>query len=550
METTLTEERARQARAAGAWRDESVEAYLDRWARERPDHTAVVDGAGRLSYADLARRVERVAHGLRAHGVERGSVVSCQLPNWNEFVLVLLAAGRLGAIVNPIPPSYRASEVRFMLGLLESQVMVIPAVFRGFDHAAMLSGLRPGLRRLEQVFVARGGDPADGMRAFAVLTETAWEARAGRRPLPGAGPNAVHEIVFTSGTTGEPKGVMHTPNTTLSTIYGAIERLRFSERDVVLMASTLGHQTGYLFGYCLPLLLGATTVWMDVWNAAEAARLVEAEGVTFTMGATPFLRDLTYLETAHDLRTLRLFISAGAPIPRPLVQDAHARLRCAISAGWGMTENGLVTCNGLQDPEDKVFGTDGVPLPGMELRVVDADGTDARCGAEGDLLVRGPAQFGGYFKRPGFTADAHTADGWFRTGDRARLDGDGYLAITGRSKDIIIRGGENIPVAEVENLLYTHPKIAAVAIVAMADPRLVERACAVVIPRKGQSITLPEIIAFLERQQLARQKFPERLEVVSEFPMTPSGKIQKYRLRRLVAERIAAEPGSAGAGPG
>jgi cyclohexanecarboxylate-CoA ligase len=548
METTLTEARIRQARAAGAWRDESVEAYLDRWARERPDHTAIVDGVVRLSYAALARRVERVAHGLRAHGVEPGSVISCQLPNWSEFVLVLLAAGRLGAVVNPIPPTYRASEVRFMLGLLESQVMVVPAVFRGFDHAAMLRALRPGAPRLEHVFVARAGDPGGAMQSFDVLTESAWEARAGRRPLPGTDPNAVHEVVFTSGTTGEPKGVMHTPNTTLSTLHSAIERLQFSGRDVILMASTLGHQTGYLFGYCLALLVGATAVWMDVWSAAEAARLIEAERVTFTMGATPFLRDLTYLDTPRDLRSLRLFISAGAPIPRPLVQDARARLRCAISAGWGMTENGLVTCNGLADPEAKVFGTDGAPWPGMELRVVDPAGASAPVGAEGDLLVRGPAQFVGYFERPGFTADAHTEDGWFRTGDRARLDGDGYLSITGRSKDVIIRGGENIPVAEVENVLYTHPKIAGVAIVAMADPRLVERACAVVIPREGQSLTLSEIAAFLERHQLARQKFPERLEVVSEFPMTPSGKVQKYRLRQLVAERIAAEQSGAGTG--
>jgi cyclohexanecarboxylate-CoA ligase len=156
----------------------------------------------------------------------------------------------------------------------------------------------------------------------------------------------------------------------------------------------------------------------------------------------------------------------------------------------------------------------------------------------------------GYFKRPGFTTDAHTADGWFKTGDRAKLDGDGYLSITGRSKDVIIRGGENIPVVEVENLLYTHPKIAGVAIVAMADLRLVERACAVVIPREGQSLTLPEITRFLERHQLARQKLPERLEIVSEFPMTPSGKIQKFRLRQLVAERIAAEQGGAGTGRG
>ncbi|MGH7373546.1 MAG: AMP-binding protein [Candidatus Rokuibacteriota bacterium] len=530
---------------AGFWRNESLETYLDRWARERPAKTALVDGQGRYTWEALARAVDRVAHGLRAHGVEPGSVISCQLPNWNETILIFLAALRLGAVVNPIPPTYRASELRFMLGLLESQVAVVPAAFRGFSHAGMLASLRPALPRLQHVFVARGEGP-DGTVPLTTLTDRAWEARAGRRGLPGTDANSVHEVVFTSGTTGEPKGVMHTQNTTLSTIYRAIERLEFSDRDVVLMASTLGHQTGYLFGYCLNLLLGATAIWLDAWSAEEGARLIEAEGVTFTMGATPFLRDLTYTEAGRDLRSLRLFISAGAPIPRPQVRDARARLGCAISAGWGMTENGLATCNGLRDAEEKVFGSDGAPLPGMELQVVDGDGAPVPAGREGDLLVRGAAQFVGYFERPEFTADAHTADGWFKTGDRGTLDPTACLAITGRSKDLIIRGGENIPVVEVENLLYTHPKIAGVAIVAMADPRMGERACAVVIPREGQTITLGELVAFLERHELARQKFPERLELVSEFPMTPSGKIQKYRLRELVAERISAGGGHGG----
>jgi cyclohexanecarboxylate-CoA ligase len=545
METNLTETTIRTMTAAGFWRNEGLELYLDRWARERPTKTALVDGERRYTWEALARAVDRVAHGLRAHGVERGSVVSCQLPNWNETVLIFLAALRLGAVLNPIPPTYRAHEVRFMLELLGSQVAVVPATFRGFGHADMLASLRPALPRLRHVFVARGVGPA-GTTPFATLTDQAWEARAGQGALAGTDPNAVHHVVFTSGTTGEPKGVMHTQNTMQSTIYRLIDRLEFSDRDVVLMASTLGHQTGYLYGYCLTMLLGATAVWLDVWSAAEGARLIEAEGVTFTMGATPFLRDLTYTDARRDMGSLRLFISAGAPIPRPLVRDARARLGCAISAGWGMTENGLATCNGLRDPEEKVVGSDGSPLPGMELRVVDDDGAPVPAGVEGDLLVRGAAQFVGYFQRPQFTADAHTADGWFKTGDRGTLDADGYLAITGRSKDLIIRGGENIPVVEVENLLYTHPKIAGVAIVAMPDPRLGERACAVVIPREGQALTLGEIVAFLERHELARQKLPERLELVSEFPMTPSGKIQKYRLRELVNERIAAEGGGGG----
>jgi len=352
MDTTLTDARIRAMTGAGHWRDASLEGYLDRWARERPSRTALVDGRGRCSWEDLARAVDRVAHGLRAHGLGPGGVVSCQLPNWNEVVVLFLAALRLGAVVNPIPPTYRASELRFMLGLLESQVAVVPARFRGFDHAGMLDALRPALPRLRSVFVARGEGP-DGTTPLAALTDEPWEARSDRRPLPGTDPNAVHEVVFTSGTTGEPKGVMHTQNTTLSTLHRAIERLELSDRDVMLMASTVGHQTGFLFGYCLNLLLGATTVWMDIWNVEDAARLIEAEGVTLTMGATPFLRDLTYAEARQDLRSLRLFIAAGAPIPRALVRDAQARLGCVVSAGWGMTEDGLVTCNGLRDQEEK-----------------------------------------------------------------------------------------------------------------------------------------------------------------------------------------------------
>jgi cyclohexanecarboxylate-CoA ligase len=537
MQTTLTDERIQAMAGAGHWRNESLLAYVDRWARERPTRTAFIDGRGRYTWQELARAVDRAAHGLRAHGLERGGVLSCQLPNWNEAAVLFLAALRLGAIVNPIPPTYRASELRFMLGLLGSQVAVVPAQFRGFDHAGMLSALRPALPALRHVLVARGGGP-EQTRPLQALLDEPWERRAGPESLPGTDPNAVHEVVFTSGTTGEPKGVMHTQNTTLSLLHRAIERLELTDRDVMLMASTVGHQTGFLFGYCLTVLLGATTVWMDVWNVDEGARLIEAEGVTCSMGATPFLRDLTYAERRRDPRSLRLFIAAGAPIPRALVRDARERLGCVVSAGWGMTENGLCTCNGLRDPEEKIFDSDGVPLPGVELRVVDDAERDVGPGVEGDLLSRGCSHFVGYYERPAFTADAHTPDGWFRTGDRATRDRDGYVTITGRAKDIIIRGGENIPIVEVENLLYTHPKIAGVAIVAMPDARLGERACAVVVPREGQTLTLAEIVAFLEGHELARQKFPERLELVSEFPTTPSGKVQKYRLRDLVIQRM------------
>ena len=543
VETTLTSERLRETTAAGYWRNETLAQHLERWASARPEQVAIVDGAGRYTWGELARAVERIAHGLRVAGVEPGSAISCQLPNWNEFILVALAASRLGAILNPIPPIYRGRELRFILNLLESRVLVIPETFRAFSYVEMFAGFRPDAPRLEHIFVARGA-PGPGMRSFTELETTAWETREGRRPLPGIDPNEVAEVIFTSGTTGEPKGVMHTSNTALSVVYPLVERMAFTEREVILMSSTFGHQTAYLYGLCLLLLLGAKGVWLDIWNAEEAARLIEAQGVTFTMGDTPFLQDLTYSPAVdrRNISSLRVFVSAGAPIPRKLVEDARRRLRCTISAGWGMSENGLVTCNGLDDREEKVFATDGAPLPGMELRVVDDAGRPVPPQTHGNLLVRGHAQFVGYLKRRELTASSHTADGWFMTGDRAILDPDGYVSISGRTKDIIIRGGENIPVAEIENLLFAHPKIANVAIVAMPDPRLGERACAFVIPKPGEALTLAEVVRYLETKEIARQKFPERLEIVSEFPMTASGKIQKFRLREIVAGTLGLPP--------
>jgi cyclohexanecarboxylate-CoA ligase len=535
----LPDTRLHECAARGFWGSDTLETFLDRWATTRADRVAMIDGAGRLTWQELARRVERVAHGLVAHGAGPGSSIAIQLPNWSEFIVLLLAAERLGAIVTPIPSIYRASELRFILGLLEPSILVIPARFRGFDHCAMLAALRADVPSVRHVFVARG-TPGPGMQSLAALEEAAWEARAGRPPLAGSAPNRVHEVVFTSGTTGEPKGVMHTPNTVLTIVRAMQERFALDGRDVVLMASTFAHQTGYLYGYCLTVLLGATGVWLDVWDAPTAARLIADHGVTFSMGATPFLNDLTYVG-AGDFRSLRLFVSAGAPIPRALVRDARQRLGATVSAGWGMTENGLVTANRHEDSEEKIIGTDGTPMPGMELAVVDPDGRPLPAGVEGDLLVRGPSQFVGYFKRPAFTREAHTPDGWFRTGDRATLDRDGYLSITGRTKDVIIRGGENIPVVEVENVLFTHPGIAQVAIVGMPDPRLQERACAFVVPKPGATLALSDLVVFLEAKGLARQKFPERLELVSELPTTPSGKVQKFRLRRLIADRLAAE---------
>jgi cyclohexanecarboxylate-CoA ligase len=451
------------------------------------------------------------------------------LPNWWQFTALHLACLRLGAISGPLMPIFRERELAFMLGLAEAKVFVVPRSFRGFDHAAMAQGLRAGLPALQHVLVV--GD------SFETLLDTPREERtdllrlfAGREPAP----DEVVEVQYTSGTTGEPKGVMHTSNTLMATVDAFAERLALGRDDVVLMASPMAHQTGFLYGMMMPLVLGATAVLQDIWDPRRAAAAIAAERVNFTMGATPFLADLTGVvaEGVQEVSSLRTFVSAGAPIPRALVERAGQVLEANIISAWGMTENGAVTMTRPGDPPDKTIGTDGVCLPGMEIRVVDPEGRPLPTGAEGLLKARGAFNFVGYLKRPHLYG--HDAEGWFDTGDLARIDADGYVRITGRAKDILIRGGENIPVVEIEGLLFRHPQVQAVAIVGMPDVRLGERACAFVVPRPGAAPTLKELTCFLEQEhKVARQYLPERLELVDDLPRTPSGKVQKFRLREL-----------------
>lgn len=521
-------------RARGFWRDETLLHHLARAVARSPDKTAIVACRSdigtetRLSYAEVDDLSSRLAAALRARGIGRGDVVSFQLPNWWEFSILHLACLKLGAISNPLMVIFRERELRFMLGLAGSKILVVPASFRGFDYAAMATNLREHLPRLAHVFVV-GRDGADG---FARLLEDAAPAAA-FTPADGPGPDEVIQLLYTSGTTGEPKGVMHSSNTMLSNLEYFAERLGLGVEDVIHMPSPLAHQLGFMYGIVLPIMLGGTAILQDIFSAPEMARQIRDEAASFTMGATPFLNDLTehVAATGQATPSLRVFVSAGAPIPRALVAKARQTLGAAIVSAWGMSENGAVTTTRLDDGEEKATTTDGGPLPGMELRILGADGAVLPAGQEGQLQVRGCSNFIGYLKRP--ELNPNDPDGWFDTGDLARMDADGYIRIAGRSKDIIIRGGENIPVVEVEGLLFRHPAVAEVAIVGFPDARLGERACAFVRLRDGASLTLPEVTAYLEAQRMARQYMPERLEVLPELPRTPSGKIQKFKLREI-----------------
>jgi cyclohexanecarboxylate-CoA ligase len=480
--------------------------------------------------------VERIALGLAGLGVQPGEVVSFQLPNWWQYPALYLACVRIGAVANPLMPIFRQRELRYMLNFAESRVVIVPASYRDFDYAAMLAEIRPDLASVRHAFVVNGKGEQSFERHF---LDRAWEKETDAQALFKArrpGPNDLTQLLYTSGTSGEPKAVMHVSNTLLVMALQYIEWVRLGSKDVVFMASPLAHQTGFVYGMMMPVVLGTKLVLLDIWSAPDAARLVQAEGATFTMASTPFLSDLASNEavTREAVKTLRTFVCAGAPIPSVIVQKATERLGIEVLSCWGMTENGGVTIARPGDPPEKIFGTDGHALGGMEVRVVDAEGRPVPTGTVGRLQARGTFTFVGYLKKP--ELNAWDEEGWFETGDLARMDGDGYIRIAGRSKDVIIRGGENIPVVEVENLLYRHPKVQDAAVVAMPDPRLGERACAFVVPRPGERPSFEEMTAFLAKEGMAKSYWPERLEIVEAMPRTPSGKIQKFKLREAAAK--------------
>ncbi|MGE7903059.1 AMP-binding protein [Peribacillus sp. NPDC094092] len=539
LETILTQEYV--AEFQGVWPNRTILDYLNDAIVKHPDKVAIIDKKSSFTYKQLGKLVDRIALGLLHIGLGKGDVVSFQLPNWNEFIILHYAVTRIGAISNPLIPIYRDREIGYMVRMAESKMIVVPEYFRGFYYPDMIERLSQQWPSMKHIYVI-GDSAPNGMKLFSSLFEEPWEERMDSSILDEIthDPNDVTEIIFTSGTTGSPKGVMHTHNTLcISTNYW-IDRLHLTSDDVLFMASTFAHQTGFGYGVRLPTHIGGTGVYQDIWNPREFIEWVEREKITFTAGATPFLQDTVQMEGVErfDLNSLRVFVALGAPIPRHLVKEAMEKIPFKILSGWGQTEDGLVTLTRLEDPVEKLTNTDGIPFPGMELKVVDFEGEVCAPNIEGSLLVRGPALFVGYFKRIDDTL-AEYRDGWFITGDRAFIDEDGYIRISGRNKDIIIRGGENIPVAYVENVLYEHPDISSAQVIAVPDSRLQEKACACISMKTGKSpITMESMQEFLSEKGLAKQYWPEFLEIMDDFPRTASGKIQKFRLREMINEKI------------
>lgn len=534
-EPILSKQRIEQMHQSKHWLDKTLLNYFDAAVAQfayKPAVIAYRKGQAEKdikTYQELAQLSDRLAAGLLKKGVKKGEVVSFQLPNIWEFLVVYLACMRIGAISNPMMPIFREKELSYMLSFAESKVVFAPKLFRGFDHQQLLQKLQPSLPKLEKVCILDD----QGLEPFMVdqVTEEdrkQFEDRA-------LSPNEVFLLMYTSGTTGTPKGVMHTANTHDYSARKFIGRTQFNSSETVFMGSPTAHMTGLMYGVSVPFMLGSTTVLLDQWDADVAWKIIHDEKVAFTMGATPFLADLSDSKSLeqcnHD--AFRLFVCGGAPVPPALGRRASQRLNVTLMTVWGMTEMGAVTTTLLDDPEEKVFETDGCPYDGTGVRIINQAGDLVADGEEGRLQTRGPGNFVGYLKRP---EDYDTdAEGWHETGDLAKIIHSKYIRITGRSKDIIIRGGENIPVAVVENALYQHPAIQDTAIVAKPDERLGERAYCFITLREGQTVTFEQLQEYLLEQGLSKNYWPEFIQILEAMPRTASGKIQKFKLREMAA---------------
>ena len=536
-------------------------ACLDAWRRERPQQQAVIGydvkrsrEAGRpvrrgaVTTLELWREVLAAATGLHALGIRSGDVVAVQLPNWKEYLVAHLAAYALGAITTPISPILRQRDVSRQLEIGRAAALVVPAVFGSFDYIGMARELQAqlGLRCV----IAVGAEPGEGVVGWdAMQRDGAAETLAAERDAIARGDfvrrvDEVTVVNFSSGTSGEPKGVMHSTKTIASCIVPCIDVLQLTADDILLVVPTLGHGSGILNGLYLPLLLRATVVYLDGWDAEVALRVIDRERVTYGPVMPTYLFDLAALPSQGgvDVSSWKTGRVSGGAIPRGIMKTIQERLPgLRLCPGWGMSETFWSTCGSPDDPLDKRNSTDGRCVGDCRIEIRDPTCTrELPVGDVGDIVISSSALMLGYYRQDELTRSCFTADGWFKTGDLGRVDDEGYLTIAGRSKDLVIRGGENVPVVEVEALLMEHPKVKGVAVVGVPDARLGEKVCAVVEARDAsQPLTFDEMTRFLADKQLTRHFIPQHLLLVDELPRTPVGKLMKQRVREEAARRLA-----------
>ena len=530
-----TPEQVRAYRESGAWPQFTLADRVRHWARETPGAVAVVDGVDdrQITYEQLAEDASRVAGWLIAQGIEPGDGVSIQLPNRYETVVVETATSMIGGRLNPLLPNYRRKELSHFLRASQARVYFTPAVYRGFDHAALARELVDELDvPALHVVVDHELEPHQGVSLASVLEHAPLEQ------FPAVSPGAVSELIFTSGTESLPKAVMHTEETVNHSAAASYQHLGLGSDDVVWMPSPVGHSTGFNFGVRLALIHGITVVLQDKWDPERAAELIERHRCTYTLAASTFLSDVLRVagENHRDLSSFKNFGCGGAPVAAELVREA-ATFGVEVLRIYGSTEGLIISWNQRSAPQSKREETDGLPPTATQVQVWDDDGRRVGTGEIGELMVRGPNVCVGFFDDPERTMATFTADGWLRSGDLGTIDEDGYVTVVGRKKETIIRGGLNIAPREIEDVLIEMPSVREVAVIGVPDARLGEVVGACIVPEAGETVVLADVVAYLMGRDMAKYKLPQRLEIVAELPRTPTGKVRKTELAAAIEER-------------
>ncbi|EJV4974637.1 TPA: medium-chain fatty-acid--CoA ligase [Escherichia coli] len=539
MKVTLTfnEQRRAAYRQQGLWGDASLADYWQQTARAMPDKIAVVDNHGAsYTYSALDHAASCLANWMLAKGIESGDRIAFQLPGWCEFTVIYLACLKIGAVSVLLLPSWREAELVWVLNKCQAKMFFAPTLFKQTRPVDLILPLQNQLPQLQQIV---GVDKLAPATSSLSLSQIIADNTSLTTAITTHG-DELAAVLFTSGTEGLPKGVMLTHNNILASERAYCVRLNLTWQDVFMMPAPLGHATGFLHGVTAPFLIGARSVLLDIFTPDACLALLEQQRCTCMLGATPFVYDLLNVleKQPADLSALRFFLCGGTTIPKKVARECQ-QLGIKLLSVYGSTESSPHAVVNLDDPLSRFMHTDGYAAAGVEIKVVDDARKTLPPGCEGEEASRGPNVFMGYFDEPELTARALDEEGWYYSGDLCRMDEAGYIKITGRKKDIIVRGGENISSREVEDILLQYPKIHDACVVAMPDERLGERSCAyVVLKAPHHSLSLEEVVAFFSRKRVAKYKYPEHIVVIEKLPRTASGKIQKFLLRKDIMRRL------------
>ena len=533
----MTEELIASYYELGYWRPEPLHVTIDEIASRRPDAPAVADQHERLSYRELVRRSHALADHLLGLGLEPGDAVALQTPNRLAIPLTHLACDRADLLFVPLSDAWRHREMGHLLKVARAKVVIVPQATKGFDHVAMVEDLRKDLPELR--FLGSLDGRADGVD-FSFDEVTCRDVAAVHRERDA---NAARYVMVTSGTTGLPRLSAWSDNNLRHFMSFFASSVQLTEDDVAVgFCPANTGATGYVFAVLGPMLVGASSVLLEHWSPVEALRLIETErATTATAVPTQVLKMMQQEDLgSYDFSSLRIFTNAGAAMPPAAAEQLEKTFGCAGHVCYGSTDGGVPTMTSLLDSPEKRWTSVGRDIPGNERRVVDASGREVAPGESGEVCWRGPTKSFGYLNEPEMTEAAFDVDGYYHSGDLGSYDAEGYLHITGRSKDLIIRGGQNISPQEIENLLAEHPAVSEVSVIGLPDPVYGERVCACLVARPGRVVTLEELNDFLLDRGVAKFKLPERAEVLSELPKSAGGKISKVELRASMTTGSAA----------